>query len=209
MDYSNFKQLEFRRKFFKIVGAELSVIDPQTEALVGFIQMKAWKLRDDIRLYTDRTMQTEIVRIKARQIIDFGATYDIFDSATDAQLCSLRRKGFKSTFVRDHWDILDSTGAPMGAITETGGALTIVRRFAGLFGEIFDLVFAFFPQRYDITIGVGPTETGSLAGRITHSKNPILVKMLLDTADAQVVVDPLILIASTAMLSIIDANKNN
>jgi len=92
MDYTQLKKLEFRRKYWKIAGAEIYVDDPNTQQEVGYIKMKAWKLREDIRLFSDRSMQREILQIHARQIIDFGATYDVTDSSTGQQFFSMRRK---------------------------------------------------------------------------------------------------------------------
>ncbi len=154
MDYSKYKQLEFRRKFFKFFGAEITVTEPNSEQVVGLIKMKAWKLREDIRLYSDKTLTQELIRIGARNIIDFGATYDVFDSPTDKQLFSLRRKGLKSTFVRDHWDMSDAGGNPLGFVQETSSGLALARRWIEIvpFGEIVGLVFMFVPQIYTINI---------------------------------------------------------
>jgi hypothetical protein len=152
VDYSQYPKLEFRRKFWKIFGAEIGVVDPVSKATVGFIKMKAWKLREDVRLYTDKTLGQEVIRIKARQIIDFAATYDVVDSGTDQPICSLRRRGLKSTFVRDHWDILDAGGAVIGSVEETSGVLALLRRWlAILVGDIADVIFSVVQQTYDIT----------------------------------------------------------
>jgi hypothetical protein len=64
-----------RRKVFKIFGAAFHVYDPQG-GLVGYCKQKAFKLREDIRIYTDESCSTEFLTIKARSIIDFGSTYD-------------------------------------------------------------------------------------------------------------------------------------
>ncbi len=208
MDYSTYKQMEFRRKFWKFFGAEISVFEPQGNVLIGFIKMKAWKLREDIRLYTDKSMQQELIAIHARQIIDFGATYDVLDSRTGNQLLfSLRRKGLRSTFVRDHWDILDGAGNVVGAVQETSGALALLRRWLSLFSDLFDLIFAFVKQSYDITyapFGSQPV----LVAQIVHTKNPLVVKMALDSSMAQGAADPRLNLATGALLSIMDASKN-
>jgi hypothetical protein len=207
MNYAQYPRIEFRRKFWKFFGAEISLTDPTSDQLIGFIKMKAWKLREDIRLYTDRSMRQEVIHIQARQIIDFGATYDVFDSASGQLLFSLRRKGLKSTFVRDHWDILDPAGTQTGYIQETSGTLALLRRWLSLFSDLFDLIFAFTAQTYDINITTGGAP--SLAAHITHRKNPFVVKMALDTTGAQAQADPRLTIAAGALLSVIDAAKNN
>lgn len=210
MDYSKYKQLEFRRKFWKLFGAEIKVTEPNSEQVVGIIKMKAWKLKEDIRLYSDAGLSNELIRIGARNIIDFGATYDVFDSPTHQQLFSLRRKGLKSTFVRDHWDMADTAGNQFGSVQETSSGLALARRWLELlpFGEIIGLVFAFIPQSY--TIFVNDTSGSPVdAGTILHRKNPLIVKMSLDTTAAQPDVDPRIGVSVVALLSVIDASKNS
>ncbi len=210
MDYSKYKQLEFRRKFWKLFGAEITVTDPSSEQVVGFIKMKAWTLREDVRLYNDKSKSKEILRIGARNIIDFGATYDVFDSPSNQQIFALRRKGLKSTFVRDHWDMADSDGNKFGSVQETSNQLALARRWLELlpFGEIVGLVFAFIPQSYAIYVN-DVSGTPVVAGTILHRKNPFIVKMALDTTASQPDVDSRICIAVVALLTVIDASKNS
>ncbi|MBC7581718.1 hypothetical protein H7097_02515 [Aeromicrobium sp.] len=206
MDYSQYKQLEFRRKFLKIFGAEIRMVSPANETqTLGIIKMKAWKLREDVRLFADESLQHEILRIGARQIIDIGATYDVFDSVTNQTLFSLKRQGLKSIFVRDHWYIMDAGGNQIGDVVETSGVLALVRRWLSLFSDIAGLVFAFVPETYDITFGTDGQQT--IGGKIVHRKNPFIVKMGLDTSMAQVQVDPRLPISIVSLLSVIDAAK--
>jgi hypothetical protein len=210
VDYTHLKQLEFRRKFWKFVGAEIFISDPNTQQEVGYIKMAGWKLREDIRIYTSRDKQRELLQIHARQIIDFGATYDVTDSTLNQPIFSLRRKGFKSAFVRDHWDILDMNGNAVGIIQETSGALALIRRWIEIipYVNLLSVIFAFIVQTYEIRI-TQPDGSSALAGTIVHRKNPVVVKMALDMTNAQVPVDPRVSLASVAMLSIMDAVKNN
>jgi hypothetical protein len=211
MDYSQYKQLEFRRKFWKFVGAEISIADPASQQEVGYIKMKAWKLREDVRIFRNRSMQQEVVQIHARQIIDFGATYDVTDSASGQTKFALRRKGLKSTFVRDHWDIQDTSGNVIGFAQETSGTLALMRRWLDIIpyvNIVSTFVFMFIVQTYDINM-TGTDGSNTLVGRVTHRKNPFIVKMALDTSMAQAQVDPLIPLSCVAMLSVIDAVKNN
>jgi hypothetical protein len=204
MDYSQHKILEFRRKFLVLVGAQINVADPQDDKTIGFIRMKAWKLKEDVRLYTDESQSQEVFRIHARNVIDFGGTYDVFDSNSNQQLFTLRRKGLKSSFVRDHWDILDNSGNAIGDVQETSKGLAFVRRWLEIIpvvGPFIDLALAFAPQTYSITIN------GKQVAGITHRKNPFIVKMSLDRSMDQGNTDPRISMAATSLLSIIDASK--
>lgn len=210
MDYSKFKQLEFRRKFLKIFGAEIVVSDPASGQEIGIIQMKAWKFKEDIRLYTDRSQQQEVLAIHARSVIDFGATYDVLDSKTAQPVFALRRKGLKSTFVRDHWNLLDNSGNEFGFIQETSSGLAIARRWLEIlpFGDIIGLIFSFAKQTYTINVN-DASGNPALVGTILHRKNPFIVKMSLDTSMAQTPVDYRLTIAAVSLLSVIDATKNS
>lgn len=119
----------------------------------------------------------------------------------------MRRKGLKSTFVRDHWYILDVGGNQIGDVIETSGVLALVRRWLSIINEIPALIFAFVPETYDITMGnIGQQ---SIVGQIIHRKNPVIVKMGLDTSKATVKVDARLPIAIVSLLSVMDANRNS
>lgn len=93
-----------RRKIFNLLGAKFHIYNVKND-VVGFSYMKAFKLKEDIRIYTGEDQQTEIFRIKARNIIDISATYDVIDSTTDEVLGAWRRRGMKS-IVRDEWCLM-------------------------------------------------------------------------------------------------------
>ncbi|HSH56170.1 MAG TPA: hypothetical protein VK983_05110 [Candidatus Limnocylindrales bacterium] len=210
MDFSQYKVLEFRRRFLKVFGAEITIKDPATDELAGFIAMKAWVLREDVRIYRDESKQEELLRIHARTIIDFGATYDVYDGPTDTLLFSFRRKGLASTFVRDNWEILDAAENPIARLQETSGSLALVRRYVGIIpiaGPFIDLALIAVPLTYSLTTAKDGTTTGT-AATILHRKNPFIVKMSLDRSQADVELDPRIGVAMTALLSVIDASKN-
>ncbi len=210
MDYGQYKVLEFRRRFFKLLGAEINVKDAESDETVGFIAMKAWVLREDVRLYRNASKQDEILRIHARSIVDFGATYDVYDSQTDQVLFSLRRKGLRSAFVRDHWDVLDTDNTVIASVQETSSGLAFIRRYIGLIpvaGPFIDIALSIAPLTYTISAVKDDAVIGTVA-RIIHRKNPFVVKMSLDRTDADTEIDPRIGVAVTALLSVIDASKN-
>lgn len=210
MDYSKYNVLEFRRKFFKLFGASITITDPETDTLVGFIKMKAWSLKGDIRVFADKTMQQEIVRIGGRQIVSFQKMYDVFDSQTGEKLATIRQKSLKSVFIRDHMDLIDVNGNELGFVQETSGTLALIRRWVGLIpgvGPFIELVLMFVVQTFTINSGLQDSNP-LLAGRITHKKNPLVVKMTLDTRGGQTRLDPRLNIAIVSLLSVLDAAKN-
>ncbi len=118
---------KLRRKVLTIAGAKFHIYDSRGN-LAFYSKMKAFKLKEDIRLYSDESMQDEILSIKTQQIIDFGATYNVVNSKTQLKLGSFRRKGLKS-LLRDEWIIFDSNDSQIGIIKEDSTALALIRRF--------------------------------------------------------------------------------
>lgn len=135
------EQYTIRRKVLKIFGASFHVYAPDGR-VVAFCKQKAFKLREDIRLYTDETCGTELVVIKARQVIDFSATYDV-TLPTGQVLASLRRKGLASTFLKDSWLVFDPAGQQIATLTEKGGVLAFMRHW-------IEIVAALSPQTFTL-----------------------------------------------------------
>jgi len=112
------------------------------EQLALYVEQKLFKLREDIRVYADEGKTQEVLTIKARQIIDFSAAYDVVDSASGQKVGALRRKGLAS-MLRDTWEVLDANDNVIGSLSEDSMGLALVRRF------LSNLV----PQNYDLLIG--------------------------------------------------------
>jgi len=82
-----------KRQVFALTG-KFRVYDP-TENLVLFSEQKMFRLREDIRVYSDESKAQEVLIIKARQIIDFSAAYDVVDASPDRRPgpCAARAGG--------------------------------------------------------------------------------------------------------------------
>ncbi|GDX99547.1 hypothetical protein LBMAG48_19510 [Phycisphaerae bacterium] len=135
------EQYTIRRQFFKLFGSAFHIYDHQP-AVIGFCKQKSFKLKEDIRIFTDESMSTQLVQITARSIIDFGATYDVID-ADGNTIASLRRKGLTSALFRDEWLIFDKAGSQIASLREQSAWLAIFRRTV-------ELVSVIAPQRFDL-----------------------------------------------------------
>lgn len=151
-----------RRKFFSFLGASFHVFDP-LGTVVFFSKQKAFKLREDIRIYSDESMAEEVLSIKARQIMDFSAAYDVFDPVLNVKIGVFRRKGF-SSILRDAWQVLDADDREIGQIQEDSMVLALIRRF------LSNLI----PQRY--TLKMGETVVADYRQRF----NPFIFKLEMD-----------------------------
>jgi hypothetical protein len=141
----NLSQLDhylIRRQVFKVLGAGFHVYDP-SGSLVAYSRQRAWKLKEDIRVYADATMQQELLRIAARQVIDFSASYDVIDGATQSKVGAARRRGFRSV-LRDSWELLDAGDQPIAQLQEDSTAMAMLRRFLGSL---------LIPQRFHLRAG--------------------------------------------------------
>jgi len=136
----SFEKYLLKRQVFAMAG-KFRFYDPSGK-LVLFSEQKMFKMRDDIRVYSDESKTQEVLMIKARQIMDFSAAYDVVDSATGQKVGALRRKGLAS-ILRDEWEVLDVSDNVIGKLFEDSMGMAMLRRF--LSGLI--------PQNYDITLG--------------------------------------------------------
>ena len=103
-----------RKKVFQIFGGAFHIYDPSGE-VAFFSKLKAFKLKEDIRLYTGEDMMTEALIIQARSVIDISAVYDVYDPATNERVGALKRKGLKS-ILKDEWMFLDSADREIGLL---------------------------------------------------------------------------------------------
>lgn len=129
-----------QRQVFALTG-KFRFFDPSGNPVM-FSEQKMFKLREDIRVYSDESKTTEVLSIKARQIIDFSAAYDVVDTAYNQKVGTLRRKGW-SSMLRDEWQVLDANDNQIGVMFEDSMGMALLRRF--LFGS-------WLPQNYDITL---------------------------------------------------------
>jgi uncharacterized protein YxjI len=113
----------------------------ESGAPLAFLRQEMFTWKDDIRVFSDETQAQELLRIRGRKVLDFGAAFDVTDSAHDQKVGVLKRQGWKS-FVRAEWKIFDAEEHEVGAIREDSLFRAMVRRFLGnmlLKGYSFEL----------------------------------------------------------------------
>jgi hypothetical protein len=182
-----------RRKIIAFVG-KISVTD-SSGAVLAFSRQKAFKLREEVRVFTDESEGTPLLMIKARNIIDFGATYDV--TAPDGRpVGALRRKGFKS-MVRDQWIVLGSGDSVDGSVDEAGGTgLALARRF-------IPFVAWFVSQDYTFTAG------GATVARMQRNRNPFVSKLAVQVERGAPAAQRRLLLAAAVLLLIIEGKENS
>jgi len=177
-----------RRNFFNFFGITCKIL-AITGSVLYWVKLKAFRLREDITIYRGTIKKETILNIKARQIIDFAAAYDVVDLRSNAKVGALKRKGLKSIF-RDEWLIMDESDETIGSIKEDSLFLAMLRRvFASL-----------IPQTYVFTVG------GQRAGEARGTWNPFLVKYLVRFLPSASL-DPRLAMASVVLLMAIEGKQ--
>lgn len=157
-----------RRKVFKLLGGAFHLYDPAGNVVL-YSKQKAFKLKEDIRLYTDESMATEVLQIRTQSVWDISGTYQVVDTLEGITVGGLRRRGMKSMF-KDEWLILDPDGQEIGKIVEDSAWKATLRR-------LHDGLASLMPQGFHATIGGSPVAT------YTQNFNPFVQKIAVDFGD--------------------------
>lgn len=182
------------RKVFKLAGGAFFVRDTAGN-LVAFSEQKAFKLKEDIRIFADETKTTELISIAARQIMDFSAAYDVVETATGQKIGALRRRGGRS-LLRDEWDLLDAADGKIGTLIEDSMALALVRR----------LLTNLVPQRYDVFFP--DAESGTKVASMDQAFNPFIYRLIVDfSLDAGKTFDRRLGIAASILLAAVEGRQ--
>jgi hypothetical protein len=183
------KKYTIRRKILTLLGAKFHIYNEAGE-LIGFSKQKAFKLKEDIRIYTDESMKDERLVISARSIIDFSAAYDVVDSRTGDTVGVLRRKGWSSIF-RDSWEVLDEDERSIGKIQEDSAFMAMIRRF------LTNLV----PQSFHLE-----AEDGEEYATFKTHFNPFVHRMTV-TVHPDCPVRPMLLLAAGVLLVAVEGRQ--
>lgn len=181
----------FRRRFWQFLGARLDVYDGYGN-IVMHCHQKAFRLREDIRLLEGGPGGREILWIQARQIIDFGASYDVIDLLSGVWVGTLRRKGWQS-MLRDKWEILDPQGRLVATLDEDSMGMALLRRL------LTDLI----PQRLHFS-----NPAGGMIADLDQHFNPFIYMLDLRTP-VPAAIDPRLQLAMATCVATIEGRQGS
>lgn len=180
-----------RRKVLVMFGGAFHLYDGAGNT-IGFFRQKAFKLKEDIRLFSDEAMTHELLAIHARAVLDISAVYDVIDKLSGQKVGALKRRGLKS-MLQDEWAILDANDREIGMVQEDSTAMAILRRF------VANLV----PQTYNVTVG------RQLVGEFKQHFNPFVLRMTVDFShDRQKKLDRRLGLAAVVLLLAIEGRQD-
>jgi uncharacterized protein YxjI len=155
-----------RRKVFSFLGQKYHLYAPDG-SVAAFVKQAAFKLKEDIRVFSDESMSQQLLAIRARAILDFSAAYDVYDTTRgNEKVGALRRKGLKS-ILKDEWQVLDGNDRELGILTEDNAGMAALRR----------LLSNLIPQNFDLLID------GQRVADYRQRFNPFIFKMDVDFSD--------------------------
>ena len=179
-----------RRKVFTLAGGAFHFYDGEGR-LVLYSKLKAFKLKEDLRLFTGEDMREELLAIHARRVLDISATYDVTDSRTGERVGAIQRKGMRS-LLRDEWLFLDANDREVGVLREDSMGLALLRRF------LTNLV----PQRFDVEV------MGQKVATVRQNFNPFVLKLTVDfSLDRAGLLDRRLGLAAVLLLSAIEGRQ--
>lgn len=188
-----------RRKILTLLGAKFHIYDDAGNVVL-FSKMKAFKLKEDIRLYDDDNMGAELLHIAARSIIDFSAAYDVRDVVEDERVGVLRRRGGKS-ILRDEWHLLDADDRQIGTIREDSMGAALARRF-------LPFVAVIWPQAFEVRMG--DDESAPVVCTMKQNFNPFVQKLDVRFDDDEAMsLDPRLGLAAAVLLLAIEGKQDS
>lgn len=173
----------FRRKVFKLFGGAFHVYD-ENRNLVFYAKQKAFRLREDFRVYSDERQTEELLIIKTQQIFEEDAIYNVYDPTRNEVVGALRRKWFRSIVV-DEWSFLSPEGREIGKLTESSIARALLSRF-----------ITFIPQTYIIV-----SVDGRKVAEVKQHFNPFVLKYSMTIVETNPSIDRRLLISAGILLA--------
>ena len=180
-----------RRKVFSFFTQKFHIYD-ENEKLLGYSEQKAFKLKEDIRIFADEEKTKERIIIKARQILDISAAYDVQDAKSGEKVGALQRQGLKS-MIRDSWIVMDTEDEEVGKIQEDSMGMALFRRFMPM-GNLI-------PQKYKLTSG-----GDSSIAEFRQNFNPFIQKLTVTVYD-DCPVSKLLVVAAGVLLVAIEGRQ--
>ena len=182
-----------RKKLLKILGEKFHIYSDDTqEELIGYSYQKALKLKEDIRVYTDESESEEIMKIKARNILDLTGGYDFTDSKTGESLGGVRRN-FRKSLIRDSYSVFDPDNQIYAEIKED-------RLFSAIIRRILPPTKLFFPQEFTLDFPGNPPI------RFTQKINPVIQKLSVDISEGNQI-DPRIILGAAMVIIAIEGRQ--
>jgi hypothetical protein len=133
---------------------------------VLYVEQARFKLREELTFYADSTKAEPLLRLKARQVIDVAARYDV--TTRDGEHLGHLQKAFGQSLLRSTWEAHAADGALLATARERNLVVALWRRLVDLIpvaGELLGLLP--IPYHFDLRAPGSRRLLGSLTRRRT------------------------------------------
>jgi uncharacterized protein YxjI len=119
-------------------------------AMIALAEQKRFAFKEKINFFTGEDKQQVAFYVQARQVIDLGARYDVYDPA--GNVLGVLGKDFKSSLIRSTWNVYRAgqEDVPVLKVQERSQALAVFRRIWQVLPYLSDFPF-FLKYHFDFT----------------------------------------------------------
>lgn len=103
-----------------------------------FVKQKRMKIREDIRFRLDPDDEAHLFMIKSKSVFEFRGRHEVLDA--DGAVIGMLEKDFGKSLLRSHWHVRDAAGQELLEAHEASWIIALLRRFAQLGPQWFDLL---------------------------------------------------------------------
>jgi hypothetical protein len=137
---------------FKIatIGTRVRVVDAAGRQ-IAYLRKKKFRLKEDVRIYEDESLERELYRIRANRVVDFGASYAV--SGPDGRpLGAIRQRGVRSIW-KSSYEVSGPNGKTIGVIHEENPFVKVLDGLAEAVPFADSLGGLFFNPAYLVDLG--------------------------------------------------------
>jgi uncharacterized protein YxjI len=122
---------------------------------VLFVKQKKMKIKEDIRFRLAPDVEEHLFMIKSKSVFEFSGRHEVLDA--EGATIGMLEKNFGKSLLRSHWHVRDAAGQELIEAHEASWLVALVRRFAALGPDFFDLLtwlpFNFVLRRGEQEVG--------------------------------------------------------
>ncbi|KTG09547.1 hypothetical protein AUR64_13930 [Haloprofundus marisrubri] len=175
---------EVRQKFG--IGNKYTVYEGEGSEAILTSKQKKLRLKEDFR-FNDADTDEERIRVRASQMLDVNAAYDIVDSRTDEPIGAVKRR--VSSFLKHEYELHDAAGNVVALVKEDNHVMAAIRR----------LVTTLLPFSYSITSPDGSETYGTISEQFSFRD-----KYHISLADGAL--DPRLVVVGSVVIDAIEDN---
>ena len=111
----------------------------------AFVRQKRMAIKEDVRIFADESETEELLRIRARRVLELGGRYDV--TTSDGTRVGVLEKVFGKSLLRSTWRLLDGEEQEVATAQERSLPTAVARRVVDFvpYGE-----FVPIPYNFDI-----------------------------------------------------------